>query len=133
MSRILYFVLTIVVVVLAVGYVVRSHRAPTLEIATLLPRDTVAVAHVPDFKKTRDEWHDSEIYRLYAEPSVQDFLRKPLSRVPATGSYAARRQQLEQLAPKDAFVAVTDRGRKMTARQWRPGFATREARQMRKR
>ena len=73
----------------------------------MLPRETVAVAHVPDFTKTRNEWHESEIYRLYMEPSVQDFLRKPLSRIPATGSYPERRKQLEQLDPKDAFLAVT--------------------------
>ncbi len=107
MSRILLVVLVIVVVVLGVGYVVRSHRAPTLQIAALLPRETVAIAHVPDFNKTRGEWHESEIYRLYQEPSVQEFLRKPLSRIPTTGNYPERRRQLEQLDPKDAFLAVT--------------------------
>src|SRR4051812_9194370 len=107
MSRILLFILAIVVVVVAVGYVVRSHRAPTLQIAALLPRDTIAVAHFPDFDKTRNEWHDSEIYRLYTDESVQAFLRKPLSRLSATHSYSERRQQLEKLDPKDAFVALT--------------------------
>ncbi len=106
MSRILLFILTIVVVVLAVGYAVRSHRAPTLQIAALLPRDTVAVAHVPNFEKTRSEWHESEIYRLYMEHSVQEFLRKPLSRLPQT-HYQEARKELEDLDPKDAFVALT--------------------------
>ncbi len=105
-SRIILFILTIVVVVLAVGYAVRSHRAPTLQIAALLPHDTVAVVHVPDFEKTRNEWHDSEIYRLYTEHSVQDFLRKPLSRLPAT-HYTETRKRLEDLDPKDVFVALT--------------------------
>jgi hypothetical protein len=107
MSRLLLFLLTIVVVVLAVGYAVRSRRAPTVAIASLLPNGTIALAHVPDFEKTRDEWHRSDIYQLYLEPSVQEFLRKPLSHVPHSGAVAQRSRELEQLDPKDAFLALT--------------------------
>jgi hypothetical protein len=107
MSRLILFLLTIVVVVLAVGYAVRSRRAPTVAVASLLPNGTVALAHVPDFERTRDDWHRSDIYQLYLEPSVQDFLRKPLSHVPHSGATAQHSKELEQLDPKDAFLAVT--------------------------
>jgi hypothetical protein len=107
MSRLILFLLTVVVVVLAVGYAVRSRRAPTVVVASLLPNGTVAVAHVPDFEKSRDEWHRSDIYQLYLEPSVQDFLRKPLSHVPHSGGTAQHLKELEELDPKDAFVALT--------------------------
>ena len=106
MSRLILFLLTIVVVVLAVGYAVRSRRAPTLAVASILPNGTVALAHVPDFERSRDDWHRSDIYKLYLEPSVQDFLRKPLSHVPHSGA-AAHSKELEELDPKDAFLALT--------------------------
>jgi hypothetical protein len=107
MSRLLLFLLTIVIVVLAVGYAIRSRRAPTVAIASLLPGGTVALIHLPDFEKSRDEWHHSDIYQLYLEPSVQDFLRKPLSRLPHTGAVARHSRELEKLDPSDAFLAVT--------------------------
>ena len=37
---------------------------------------------------------------------MQEFLRKPLSHLPAT-HYAEGRKQLEALDPKDGFVALT--------------------------
>lgn len=107
MSRLFLFLLTIVVVVLAVGYAVRSRRAPTVAVASLLPNGTVALAHVPDFEKTRDDWHRSDVYQLYLEPSVQDFLRKPLSHLPHSGASGQHSKELEQLDPKDAFLALT--------------------------
>src|ERR1700727_3568211 len=106
MSRLILFLLTIVVVVLAVGYAVRSRRAHTVAVASLLPGGTVALAHVPDFERSRDDWHRSDIYKLYLEPSVQDFLRNPLSHVPRSGA-AAHSKELEVLDPKDAFLALT--------------------------
>src|SRR3954470_13707355 len=107
MSRLVLFLLTVVVVVLAVGYAVRSRRAPTVAVASLLPNGTVALAHVPDFEKSHDEWHHSDIYQLYLEPSVQDFLRKPLSHVPHSGATAQHSKELQELDPKDAFIALT--------------------------
>jgi hypothetical protein len=106
MSRLILFLVTIVVVVLAVGYAVRSRHAATVAVASLLPNGTVALAHVPDFERSRDDWHRSDIYKLYLEPSVQDFLRKPLSHVPHSGA-AAHSKELEDLDPKDAFLALT--------------------------
>ena len=107
MSRLILFLFTVVVVVLAVGYAVRSRHAPTVAVASLLPNGTVALAHVPDFERTRDDWHRSDVYQLYLEPSVQDFLRKPLSHVPHSGGAGQRSKELEQLEPKDAFLALT--------------------------
>ncbi len=107
MSRLFLFLITVVVVVLAVGYAVRSRHAPTVAVASLLPNGTIALAHVPDFERTRADWHRSDIYQLYLEPSVQDFLRKPLSHVPHSGAAGQHSKELEQLDPKDAFLALT--------------------------
>src|SRR5205085_10099274 len=57
--------------------------------------------------RTRDEWHQSDLYKLYQEPAVQDFLNKPLSRVPQRDTAADSVSEIERLDPNDAFIAVT--------------------------
>src|SRR6266702_1406417 len=56
-----------------------SQKTSSAYVSVLLPRETIFVAHMPDFNQTRDQWHHSDIYLLYREPAVQDFLRKPLA------------------------------------------------------
>ena len=73
----------------------------------LLPRETIALAHLPNFSGTRAEWHQSDIYQLYREPALQDFLRKPLAKLPNKNAFSGTSQDLEQLDPKDAFIALT--------------------------
>ena len=85
----------------------RAERTPHTTVTALLPRGTIALAHFPDFKRTRDEWHGCDIYKLYQEPAVQDFLNKPLSRVPQRATVADTAAEIERLDLKDAFVAVT--------------------------
>jgi hypothetical protein len=85
------------------------HRAPNTPYAavtTLLPAGTVAFGHLPDFQRTRNEWRESDIYKLYQEPAVQEFL-KPLSNVQQPNSAADTMSDLDRLDPKDAFLAVT--------------------------
>ena len=95
--------------VAAGGIYYASHRAqstPHGTVTTLLPAGTVAFAHMPDFQRTRDEWRESDIYKLYHEQAVQDFL-KPISNVPQGGATSDTLNDLERLDPKDAFLAVT--------------------------
>ena len=85
----------------------RAERTPHATVTALLPHGTIALAHFPDFNHTRDEWHGSDIYKLYQEPAVQDFLNKPLSRVPQRDTATDTASEIEQLDLKDAFIAVT--------------------------
>lgn len=85
----------------------RAERTPHAMVTALLPRGTIGFAHFPDFKHTREDWHGSDIYKLYQEPAVQDFLNKPLSRVPQRDTAADTAGDIERLDLKDAFVAVT--------------------------
>jgi hypothetical protein len=80
-----------------------SHAAVT----ALLPRGTVALIHLPDFNHTRDDWRQTDIYKLYQEPAVREFLNRPLSKVPQRDTTSQTLSDLEKLSPKDAFVAVT--------------------------
>ena len=76
-------------------------------VTALLPRGTVLLMHVPDFNATRDRWHQSDVYRIYQEPTVQDFLRKPLSRLRDKSTASEMLGQIKRVAPKDAFFALT--------------------------
>jgi len=84
-----------------------SQRISSAPVAALLPRETIFLAHMPDFTRTRDEWYRSDIYQLYREPAVQDFLRKPLGNLPKTDAASQTLQEIEHLDPKNAFVALT--------------------------
>jgi len=85
----------------------RAERTPHAAVTALLPRGTIALAHLPDFNRTRNEWHQSDLYKLYQEPAVQDFLNKPLSRVPQSDTVSETVSDIEELDLKDAFIAVT--------------------------
>jgi len=76
-------------------------------ITSLLPRSTVFLVHLPSFNQTRDDWHSSDLYQLYREPAVQDFLGKPLSQLPRHDDASQIFSEVEQLDPRDGFVAVT--------------------------
>src|SRR6266513_1385688 len=85
----------------------RAELTPHAAVTALLPRGTIALAHLPDFNRTRNEWHESDLYKLYQEPAVQDFLNKPLSRIPQRDAAEESVSEIERLGLTDAFVAVT--------------------------
>src|SRR3954471_2567757 len=96
------------VVLLAIVYGVRmAERRSSSGVAALLPRTTVAFAHLPDFNSTMDEWHHSDVYQIYREPAVQEFLRKPINQSPKSGAVSTRIQEFQELKARDAFVALT--------------------------
>jgi hypothetical protein len=91
-----------------VVYTVRHGQSTSRAAVTaLLPRNTVALVHLPDFNRSRDDWHQTDIYKLYQESAVQEFLHKPLSRVSQRDATSQTLGDLENLSPKDAFLAVT--------------------------
>lgn len=108
MTRILFLLIALAVAVFAGWYYWQfSQQISNAPVAALLPRDTIFMVQIPDFKRARDEWQRSDIYQLYREPAVQDFLHKPLSNAPKTDSVSQTISEIEQLAPKNAFVALT--------------------------
>ena len=105
-----FALLLVFAAVAAAGVVYTVRRGQSIShanVTSLLPRDAVAFVHVPDFNRTRDEWHQTDIYKLYREPAVQEFLDRPLSKVPQRDASSQTLAEIEQLVPKDAFVAVT--------------------------
>ncbi|HEY4273630.1 MAG TPA: hypothetical protein VGM65_16640 [Candidatus Udaeobacter sp.] len=109
MKRILLFLIALAVAAFAGWYYWNFfQKISSAPMAALLPKETIFVANVPDFNHALDEWQHSDIYQLYREPAVQDFLQKPLSNVPTANAFGAQMlREIEQLAPKNAFIALT--------------------------
>jgi hypothetical protein len=108
MKRILFLLIALAVAAFAGWYYWQfSQRLSSVSVAALLPRETIFVGQIPDFNRARDEWQHCDIYQLYREPAVQDFLRKPLGNAPKTDAVSQTLPEIEQLAPKNTFVALT--------------------------
>jgi len=107
MRRILLLIIAVAIAAYAGWYYWNfSQQASSAPVAGILPRGTIFLAHIPDCNRTRDEWRQSDIYQLYREPAVQDFLRKPLDNMPAPKVFVTL-QEMEQLDPKNTFFALT--------------------------
>jgi hypothetical protein len=108
MRRILLLIIALAVTAFAGWYYWKVYQEiSSAPVSALLPQETIFLAHMPDFNRSRDEWHHCDIYQLYREPAVQDFLRKPLSNLPKTDAASQTLRDIEQLDPKHAFFALT--------------------------
>ena len=108
MKRILFLLIALAVAAFAGWYYWKfSQQLSSAPVAALLPRDTIFVAQIPDFNRARDEWQHCDIYQLYREPAVQGFLRKPLDNARKTDAVSQTLLEIEQLAPKNVFIALT--------------------------
>src|SRR5438309_1561189 len=108
MKRILLVLIALAVAAFAGWYYWNlSQKISSAPVAALLPRETILIAQIPDFNEAYEEWRRCDIYQLYREPAVQDFLRKPLSNVPKNDAVSQTLREIEQLAPKNAFIALT--------------------------
>src|ERR1700726_3041807 len=92
----------------AISYGLRqAATTSSTAVAALLPRGTILFVHLPDFNRARDEWHDSDIYKLYREPAVLAFLQRPLAKLPQHDAASETLHEVERLAPKSAFIGLT--------------------------
>jgi hypothetical protein len=98
----------------------RTHHTSSLGVAALLPKETLALVHLPDFNRSRNEWHRTDLYQIWKEPAVQDFLAKPRSRVPTEGRIGQTVDDISAMEVKDAFFAVI--AIEASAWKWEGGF-----------
>ena len=109
MRKLLVVILVAAVAGLGIWYVRRQApglQASSATVTSLLPKETLALFYVPDVKRTREHWHETDLYKLWREPAVQDFLQKPLSRIPRADGARQKLQDMTTLEMKDAFLAV---------------------------
>jgi len=98
----------------------RTHHTSSLGVASLLPKETLALVHLPDFNRSRADWHRTDLYQLWKEPAVQDFLAKPRANVPTQGRIGQTVDEISTLEMKDAFFAVISI--EASAWKWDGGF-----------
>jgi hypothetical protein len=84
----------------------RSRHTSSAAVTALLPKDTLAFVHLPDFNRSRAELHQTDLYQIWTEPTVQDFLQKPRAKIPASEGWGPTLQECESLQMKDVFIAV---------------------------
>jgi hypothetical protein len=84
----------------------RSHHTSSAAVTALLPKETLAFVHLPDFNRSRAELHQTDLYQIWTEPAVQDFLAKPRTKIPSQEGLGPTLQECEALQIKDAFLAV---------------------------
>src|SRR3954469_14889402 len=80
-----------------------AQHTPSVAVTSLLPKETLAFVHLPDFNRSREDWHRTDLYQLWMEPAVQDFLAKPRSKIPKPGAAGEIAEQIETLEIRDAF------------------------------
>ena len=86
----------------------RSRHTSSAAVTALLPKDTLAFVHLPDFNRSRAELHQTDLYQIWTEPAVQDFLQRPRSKIPAPKRLGSTVQECESLEMKDVFVALVN-------------------------
>lgn len=108
MKRFLLVVAAAALVALGIWFAMRSGalRASSASVTALMPKGTIAFVHMPDVNGTRAKWHETDLYKLWREPALQDFLQKPLAKSPETDAVQQNLERLEALQMKDAFVAL---------------------------
>src|ERR1043165_5559109 len=84
----------------------RSQHTSSVAVTSLLPKETLAFVHLPDFNRSREDWRRTDIYQLWMEPAVQDFLAKPRSKVSKPENVEQTVAEIEKLEIRDAFVAL---------------------------
>ncbi|MBV9642619.1 MAG: hypothetical protein JO334_03515 [Verrucomicrobia bacterium] len=96
----------LVLLLVAIGiFLWRQHRQ-SLPASQLAPADCLLYVEMPDLLQSARRWPDTALSRILGEPSVQHFLRQPISNAPANyqnawGSFAA-------LQCSALFFGVTD-------------------------
>ena len=109
MKRFLFVILLGAIAALTAYYIVRQHPAAVPStIANLLPADTALFIHMPDAEKSRDAWHRTDLYQLYREPAVQDFLQKPKSKLPEKGPVMEVWHDSAALRMRNGFLATSN-------------------------
>jgi len=100
-------IVLVVIAALTAYYITRQHPAAVPStIASLLPADTALFIHLPDADKNQDAWHRTDLYQLYREPAVQDFLQKPKSHLPDKSTATEVWNDFSSLRIRNGFLAT---------------------------
>lgn len=105
-------VLPIVVLLLAVGaaafiHLQRQQAASRIRATALAPADTLLFVHLPDVRQTAIRWPRTALAQIGKEPEIQAFLERPRAKLPWFSDLEGGIEKLAQIAPREAYIAVT--------------------------
>ena len=107
MKKLVAVLLIALVVAAAVWVAMRIQMAKRLAVVPeLLPQATLLVVELSDFQRTRARWHESDLYQIWREPSVQAWLQKPLARLPTDRGGRKTLEGFLRLGPTRGFLAL---------------------------
>ncbi len=108
MKKLVAVLVIALVVAAAVWIAMRVQLAKRLvAVPALLPQTTLILVELPDLEQTRVEWRESDLYKIWREPAVQEFLQKPLERLPEDRGGRQKLAEFLALGPKNSFLALT--------------------------
>ena len=109
MRRWLLIALPLAALVIAGWFYFAKTSTAASDVTALLPTKTIFFAHLPDLNHTRDQWRQSDIYKLFSEPTVREFIRSsaPNAIYP---QHDEANEDIQRLDPKDIFIALIPTG-----------------------
>jgi hypothetical protein len=108
MKKLLAVIALALAVAAMIWVILRVQLASRLAaVPELLPETTLILVEVPDFQRARAQWHESDLYQIWREPTVQTWLQGPLGRLPKDRGGRQTLEDFFQLGPTDGFVALT--------------------------
>ncbi|MEO5754290.1 MAG: hypothetical protein ABIR38_06250 [Chthoniobacterales bacterium] len=107
MKKLIAVLVIALVAAAAVWVVLRIQLAKRVAaVPELLPTSTLVLLEVPDFEKARADWHESDLYKIWREPAVQELLQKPLAQLPKDRGGRRILEEFLQLGPTHGFIAL---------------------------
>src|SRR5215210_5773513 len=98
----------VLALIIAIGFALYIHRRLALvDVAELLPGDTVMLIHLPDVPRSRERWEKTALAKIASEPEISAFLERPKSKVPHLGGFQSRVNRILATEPREGFLAVT--------------------------
>ena len=108
MKKLLAVIALALAVAAMIWVILRVQLASRLAaVPELLPETTLILVEVPDFQRARVQWHESDLYQIWREPTVQAWLQGPLGRLPKDRGGRQTLEDFFQLGPTHGFVALT--------------------------
>jgi hypothetical protein len=106
MKRVFLGFLILVAAISAAFVFLKKATVHRTRAADLVPAETILFAQFPNLRRTAERWPQTAFAQIWAEPEMQAFLAKP-RKAPEMKLWEDKLEQIAQVAPGEAFLAVT--------------------------
>jgi hypothetical protein len=96
----------LLLLVVAIAIFLWLENRDSLSASQIAPVECLAYVELPNIIQTAKRWPDSDLCHILSEPSVQRFMRQPISKAPA--NYRSAWSSFAALRCSALFVGITD-------------------------